>query len=208
MQVKAAAKKQTLLDASMKVFAEKGYHYATVEEIAREAGVAKGSVHAYFENKLDILLTLLLSFWQTINETNTARLACEQDPVRALKAVFATFQDLLLSDARSLYWGKILQEGLPELHTHKSEALRDKQRSIEREGKKLAGTIDAVIRDGQEKGRLKKTVKAAVLRQILGGSSQLLVYGLFMQVSGNAGIGYDAKDVQNALDQLIDMFVV
>ena len=208
MGTKAEAKKQIILDAAIKVFAEKGYHYATVEEIAQEAGIAKGSVHAYFENKLDILLTLILLFWQKVNAANTAKQSQIHEPVAALKAIFSTFQEILLQDERSLYWGKILQEGLPKLHTHKSEELRNKQLAIEREGQKLGRTIDAVIRTGQDTGCIKKTVKSQVLRQILGGASQLLVYGLFMKFSSNAGIGYDKKDVKNALDLLIEMFAV
>jgi TetR/AcrR family fatty acid metabolism transcriptional regulator len=206
MGKKAEAKKQIILDAAIKVFAEKGYHYATVEEIAKEAGIAKGSVHAYFENKLDILLTLLLVFWQTINETNTRKLAQLQDAAAGLKAIFATFQELLLQAGPSIHWGKILQAGLPELHTYKSEELRDKQQAIAREEQKLVRTIDAVIKAGQARGRIKKSVKSAVLRQILGGSSQLLVYGLFMNSRRKTGIGYNEKDVTNAVDLLIDMF--
>jgi len=205
---KAVAKKQIILDAAMKVFADKGYHYAKVEEIAREAGIAKGSVHAYFENKLDILLTLLIVFWQTINQANKKKLSQITDPVVALKAIFMTFQEILLQDAYSIYWGKILQEGLPELHTHKSESLRSKQQEITRQEQKLVRTINAVIKAGQAQGRIKKAVKSAVLRQILGGSSQLLIYGLFMNFRVRTGIGYNEKDIKNAIDLLIDMFSV
>lgn len=206
MSVKSEAKKRIILDAAMKVFADKGYHFATVDDIAKEARIAKGSVHAYFENKLDILLTLLLVFWQTVNRANAAKLAQMLDPVAALKALITTFQEVLLQDVRSLLWAKILQEGLPQLHMHKSEELRAKQLAIEREEQKLIRTIDAVIRAGQEQGRIKKTVKGEVLRQVLGGASQLLVYGLFMKRSRKAGIGYDEQDVRHTLDLLIDMF--
>jgi len=207
MGSKADAKKQIILKAAMKVFAAKGYHYATVEDIAAEAGVAKGSVHAYFENKLDVLLTLLLLFWQTINSTNTKKLGGEMDPVAALKAVFATFQGLLLENEDSLCWGRILQEGLPQLHTLKSRDLRNKQLAIAQQQRKLTRTIDSIIRAGQQQGRIKKTVRPVALRQILGGASQLLIYGLFMKSSGgSSGTGYSAKDVQASLDQLIDSF--
>ncbi len=45
----------------MKIFACKGYQYTTIAEIAKEAGVSKGLVHVYFENKLDILLESFFS---------------------------------------------------------------------------------------------------------------------------------------------------
>lgn len=206
MSSKTEAKKMIILKAAAKVFARKGYHYATVEDIAAEAGVAKGSVHAYFENKLDVLLTLLLLFWQRIHAANAAKLSRVQDPVAALKSFFATFQDMLLNSEDSLFWGRILQEALPQLHTLKSPELRTKQLAIGRQQRKLVKTIDTIIKAGQAQGCIKKTVRYDALRQMLGGASQLLVYGLFMKSAGGSGAGYAAKDVQSSLDQLIDSF--
>jgi len=37
------------------VFAEQGYHKATISQVAREAGVADGTIYIYFKNKADIL---------------------------------------------------------------------------------------------------------------------------------------------------------
>ena len=66
---KAEAKRKLILDSAILIFAEKGYHYATIEAIAQEAGIAKGSIHAYFENKLDLLLSILLDFWRQANSS-------------------------------------------------------------------------------------------------------------------------------------------
>ncbi len=45
-----------ILDAAVKVFAEQGFFQSTVAQIAREAGVADGTIYLYFKNKDDILL--------------------------------------------------------------------------------------------------------------------------------------------------------
>src|SRR3981081_2376837 len=47
-----------ILDAAIKVFAERGFHTATVAEIARAAGVADGTIYLYFKGKDDLLLRL------------------------------------------------------------------------------------------------------------------------------------------------------
>jgi AcrR family transcriptional regulator len=47
-----------LLDAAAFVFASSGYQEATVEQIASEAGVARGTFYKYFTDKLDVLLAL------------------------------------------------------------------------------------------------------------------------------------------------------
>jgi AcrR family transcriptional regulator len=47
-----------LLAAAAEVFARRGYHEATVEEIAKAAGFTKGAVYSNFEGKEDLFLTL------------------------------------------------------------------------------------------------------------------------------------------------------
>jgi TetR/AcrR family fatty acid metabolism transcriptional regulator len=53
-----ATKRQHVLDAAAGVFAEKGFHAATIKDVARAAGVAHGSVYTYFESKEALLLGL------------------------------------------------------------------------------------------------------------------------------------------------------
>lgn len=44
-----------ILTAAIKIFAKQGFHQSTVAQIAREAGVADGTIYLYFKNKDDIL---------------------------------------------------------------------------------------------------------------------------------------------------------
>lgn len=53
-------RRNQILDAATKLFAEKGFHHTTVEEIANLAGVGKGTVYEYFPSKKDVLRELLL----------------------------------------------------------------------------------------------------------------------------------------------------
>ena len=48
-----------VLDAARRVFVERGYHGATLEQIAAEAGFTKGVVYSQFESKADLFLALL-----------------------------------------------------------------------------------------------------------------------------------------------------
>jgi len=45
-----------ILEAAVKVFAEQGFYQSTISQIAREAGVADGTIYLYFKNKDDILV--------------------------------------------------------------------------------------------------------------------------------------------------------
>ena len=54
-----AARRNQILDAATKVFAEKGFHPTTIKDIAREAGIADGTIYNYFENKTALMLGIL-----------------------------------------------------------------------------------------------------------------------------------------------------
>ncbi len=47
-----------ILAAAKTVFARKGFERATISDIAREAGLAEGSIYNYFKNKSDLLVSL------------------------------------------------------------------------------------------------------------------------------------------------------
>jgi TetR/AcrR family fatty acid metabolism transcriptional regulator len=51
----AGDKREAILRAAIKVFANSGYFNSKVADIAREAGVADGTVYLYFKSKEDIL---------------------------------------------------------------------------------------------------------------------------------------------------------
>jgi len=51
-------KPQQIIDAAIRVFARQGYFNSRVSDIAREAGIAAGTIYLYFDTKEDILITL------------------------------------------------------------------------------------------------------------------------------------------------------
>ena len=68
----AESRRNQILDAATELFAKKGFHAATVREIAREAGIADGTVYIYFKTKPDLFLGIL----NRLNERE--RLAVDQ----------------------------------------------------------------------------------------------------------------------------------
>ena len=50
--------RKTILQTAADVFAEKGYHDATMDDVARKLGVSKGALYQYFPSK-DVLLQQL-----------------------------------------------------------------------------------------------------------------------------------------------------
>src|SRR5947209_20545439 len=61
-----AARRNQILDAATKVFAKKGFHPTTIKDIAKEAGIADGTIYNYFENKM----SLMLGIFDRMNESD------------------------------------------------------------------------------------------------------------------------------------------
>ena len=53
------ARQELILDAAIRVFAKKGFHQATMDDVAQEAELGKGTLYYYFRSKEEILLKLL-----------------------------------------------------------------------------------------------------------------------------------------------------
>jgi AcrR family transcriptional regulator len=58
--------RQRVLTAALEVFAQRGYHAATIEEIAERAGLTKGAVYYWFRDKVDLATDLQADLWTTI----------------------------------------------------------------------------------------------------------------------------------------------
>jgi TetR/AcrR family fatty acid metabolism transcriptional regulator len=54
----AGDKETRILAAAVRVFAERGYHDSGMAVVAREAGVATGTIYLYFARKQDLLIAL------------------------------------------------------------------------------------------------------------------------------------------------------
>lgn len=197
-------KKQMLIDAAIRVFSTKGYQNAIIGEIAREAGVSKGLVHFYFENKLDLLLSVMLYFGTTINANIQAKCALSKDPFVKFHMVAQSFQELVRQN-KNLYWGHILSERLPDMDKITTLKLKRKYAEILHETKKTMDLILDIIRAGQRRGLIDSSLKPYMIWQIIRGAGQRLYADLELQQKGNKPM-YTEEDVTNTIHSLIDKF--
>jgi len=196
-----------IFDAATKIFAERGYQYATISEVAKEAGMSTGLLYSYFKNKLDLLLSLVLLVWQNINQTNQGKLTSMRDPFDKLVVVLHNIEDSLIKDKKELYLIKVLNEALPHIVMIKEKELQEKRQSIILENRKLLDTIDEIIIEGQKRGVFDTTLSPSVLRQILCGAIEKLINGLFFQTHCNEEMGYDLDDAHKGVVRLIEKFI-
>lgn len=59
------AKRNAIIDAATRLFAERGYHASPVAEIARRAGVSEGAIFRHFKTKQDLLLEIMRAIRKT-----------------------------------------------------------------------------------------------------------------------------------------------
>ena len=57
--LRSPERQRQILDCARKVFAERGYHGANVSHICAEAGIGRGTLYLYFENKRAVLVAIL-----------------------------------------------------------------------------------------------------------------------------------------------------
>jgi TetR/AcrR family fatty acid metabolism transcriptional regulator len=62
----AVDKRRVILDAAIRVFAQRGFHHCRVSDVADEAGVAYGLVYHYFGSKEEILNQVFTGRWQVM----------------------------------------------------------------------------------------------------------------------------------------------
>ena len=77
-----AERRSDLLRAARTVFATRGYHDARIDEIAAQAGVAKGTFYLYFKDKRSIFVELLDALFERISRAILRVVVSSTNPVK------------------------------------------------------------------------------------------------------------------------------
>jgi TetR/AcrR family transcriptional regulator, fatty acid metabolism regulator protein len=87
-------KRERILVAAERVFARCGFFAARVSEIAKEAGIADGTIYLYFKSKDDLLISLFERRMKQVNEL-LADATADKGPVEQLRAFIHTYLQLV-----------------------------------------------------------------------------------------------------------------
>src|SRR5579859_4289042 len=104
-----AARRNQILDAATQVFGQKGFHRATIKEIARVAGIADGTIYTYFASKTEVLLGIL----HRLNESTEREQQLTPESKQDLRSFFTAY----LRQRMALLWpnAEVFQAVLPEM---------------------------------------------------------------------------------------------
>ncbi|MDI6755098.1 MAG: TetR/AcrR family transcriptional regulator [Thermodesulfobacteriota bacterium] len=84
-------KRKQIIEGAIKVFKKKGYHKATVREIAKEAKISLGSIYDYVNSKDDILYLFFENYVTTFFEKVKSRASHISDPLLRLEVTYRAF---------------------------------------------------------------------------------------------------------------------
>jgi AcrR family transcriptional regulator len=85
--LKKEKRRKAIIRASLRVFSRKGYETTALDEIAREARLAKGTLYLYFKDKEDLYFHVMLSVLERLETFVGKRVSESQNPLESLAAV-------------------------------------------------------------------------------------------------------------------------
>jgi TetR/AcrR family fatty acid metabolism transcriptional regulator len=157
---KEKPKYKQIVDAAVIVIAENGYHQAQVSKIAKQAGVADGTIYLYFKNKEDILISVFqdkMGLFVSKLEEIVDKEATASDK---LQLMIQSHFDLLAND---LHLSIVTQLELRQ----SNHELRMKINGVLREYLLL---MDKILVKGMETGEFDKDMDIRLARQMVFGT--------------------------------------
>lgn len=153
-------KPQQIIEAAVRVFARKGYYNSRVSDIAREAGIAAGTIYLYFKTKDDILVTLFRDKMAEFVGALQKAIADEPDAASKVRRLV------------SLHF-RMLEEH-PELAEVVQVELRQGQKFFRGASSQEIGAyfvlIGSVLEEGVAEGRFRSSLPVKVATKMLFGA--------------------------------------
>ena len=153
-------KPHQIIEAAVRVFARRGYYNSRVSDIAREAGIAAGTIYLYFKTKDEILVTLFREKMADFVDTLLKAIADEPDAAsKVRRLVFLHFRML---------------EDNPELAEVVQIELRQGQKFFRGASSHEIGAyfslIGSVLEEGVREGRFRPGLAVKVATKMLFGA--------------------------------------
>ena len=182
-------KYQRILEAAITVFAEQGFYQSTIAQIAKEAGVADGTIYLYFKNKDDILV----QFYQYKTRQIFERF---RDAVR--QAVTAEEKLRCLIGVHLQEFQKDRNMAIVyQAETHQNRRLGNEQ--IKEMSKMYRDIISEVVELGQDEGTIRKDLYMGLVKRFINGAVDEVINSWI-----HSGGQYDLVTMA---DPLVDLFI-
>ncbi|MCM3743548.1 TetR family transcriptional regulator [Sporosarcina luteola] len=153
-------KYKQIVDAAVIVIAENGYHQAQVSKIAKEAGVADGTIYLYFKNKEDILISVFREKMGVFVENVQEILKKEISATEMLAKMIENHFSLLNGDRHLAIVTQLeLRQSNKDLRYRINEVLKE-----------YLTLLDAILTEGIKKGEFDQQIDIRLARQMVFGT--------------------------------------
>lgn len=153
-------KREAILRAAITVFARRGFFGAQVADIAREAGVAAGTVYLYFRSKDDLLVSVFERVMREAIDEGNAALEGVDDPVERLRRIARVHLARMGRDRDvAIVFQVELRQSTKFMEQFSSMQLRE-----------YLGVIRDVIADGQARGAFRAALSPTIAAKMLFGA--------------------------------------
>jgi TetR/AcrR family transcriptional regulator, fatty acid metabolism regulator protein len=153
-------KRERILAAAERIFAQRGFFHARVSEIAREAGVADGTIYLYFKSKDELLISLFESRMERVVVSLGAAIESAGPSARdRLVAFLETYAHMVVDNPA-------LAEVLTVELRQSSKFMKEYQ---SRQFGDFLRLLAGLVSDGQEAGEFARELPAPVVARAIFG---------------------------------------
>jgi len=167
-----------ILEAGEKLFAEKGFYPTTMEEVARAAGLAKGTIYLHFDNKRDLFFSIIENKLDILLEKIEKEMRKDELPSQRIKLAIGIHLRFL-EENRDFF--KIMQ-ALPESLKEEMEK-RLKGRVIEKQSRYIE-ILDQLIQKGIRNQEIKPLDSRKLAVILVGMMHSLTIYWISRKEKG------------------------
>jgi TetR/AcrR family fatty acid metabolism transcriptional regulator len=182
-------REERILDAAAAVFAQKGFHKATIHEIAQLADVADGTIYNYCADKSDLLIGIMTRLAEVEQLTGELAQAMQGE---ARDFFVAAFRQRI---GRIVQGQEMLQAILPEVLVNHKLRRRFYQEYVLR----LATMFEQYLRAQIERGRIRPVNVPLAVRMV----QSMFVGLIFMRILGDEPLRSGWADVPETLVTLV-----
>ena len=106
-----SVRKKQIMEKAKELFAKKGYHPVTVDEIAQSCDVAKGTLYLYFDSKADLFIEIFVNAHKEIVERIREIIKSGKGFEEVISEIFDYFEKFIRGDGFFSRFGKV-QKGM------------------------------------------------------------------------------------------------
>ena len=184
-----SSKYHRILEAAVKVFARQGFRQCTVAQIAKEAGVADGTIYLYFKNKDDILVHFFSFKAKQVFDRFREEVARGADSLEKLRNLIRVHLGEFQRDPDMAV--------VYQIETHQSRRLAEEQ--IREMGKMYRDIISDIVEEGQQEGLIRRDLYLSLVKRFILGAVEETI-GTWL----HSGRSYDLVSMA---DPLVDLFI-